>query len=223
MSARRPSAVPAAAAHWIVSRAPICRRQSRRTRRKSVPERCRDGVRQHVGVVVRRERDRGRERRREERAERPDERPRKRIGRGNDRGRDREAEGDDRPDSRSGDRREEAGEERGERAVVVDEVDVRELTVGDERAREDVVARVAVEVAPRPPGDRRERDPEDGEAAERERVCAERDPQAARLRAQLLRVDAHAASCRRAPSRSRMPGTTLSATPITAWPLTISG
>src|SRR6185312_6503169 len=104
-----------------------------------------------------------------------------------------------------------------ERPVVVDEVDVRKPPVRDERAGDDVVAGVAVEVAPRTRREYGQDDAEHREAGQRQYVRAECDPQtSARALPQRNGLDAHAASRCWAPSRSRIPGTTRSATPITA-------
>src|SRR5262249_16131256 len=112
---------------------------------------------------------------------------------------------------------------RRERAVVVRVVDVRQVAVRGARRGDEVVPRVAGERAPRVPGHRREHDAEHGDRGERDEGGVERE------RALASGTSAgggrrHEAALLSCPgSCSSSPATTRSATPMTAWPLTISG
>ena len=116
-------------------------------------------------------------------------------------------------------------ERRGEGAVEVREVAVRHLAVRDPDPGDEVVAGVAVEVAPRAPDEREQPQGEDGETAERQRVGRDGDAEPLGPGADRDGRGGHAATAspRAARSRSRIPGTTRFVTPIVACPLEISG
>ncbi len=182
-------------------------------------------VRDDEAVVVGNERDRSGQRGSEERAERADHRARERVGRNDDRTGYNEAESDCRPETRAAQQDGNRCERRRERPVEEDEVAIGQLPVGDASSRHEVVARVAVEVAPGAPGQREESEGEDGETRERKGVGRDGDPKPLGPDANRCNRRGHAAAASRPAdsSRLRIPGTTRSVTPMVAWPLEISG